>query len=84
MSFRLQFGSLTVPARVMTTARQSNSTPRPTTSSAISLDQGSTHTVGFGSGQVSSDGRTRLVFFVLVGWRPPSVTPLREALPGAR
>ncbi len=61
MSFRLQFGSLTV-ARASDTAATIQFDTATYNVYRDLLDQGSTHTVGFGSGQVSSDGRTRWYF----------------------
>ena len=61
MSFRLQFGSLTV-ARASDTAATIQFDTATYNVFRDLLDQGSTHTVGFGSGQVSSDGRTRWYF----------------------
>jgi len=61
MSFRLQFGSLTV-ARASDTAATIQFDAATYNVFRDLLDQGSTHTVGFGSGQVSSDGRTRWYF----------------------
>ncbi len=61
MSFRLQFGSLTV-ARASDTAATIQFDTATYKVFRDLLDQGSTHTVGFGSGQVSSDGRTRWFF----------------------
>ena len=61
MSFRLQFGALTV-ARASDTAATIQFDTATYNVFRDLLDQGSTHTVGFGSGQVSSDGRTRWYF----------------------
>ncbi len=61
MSFRLRFGALTV-VRASDTA--ATVTFDGTTFNVFRdlLEQGSTHTVGFGAGQVSGDGRTRWFF----------------------
>ena len=61
MSFRLRFGALTVVSASDTAA---TITFDGTTFNVFRdlLEQGSSHTVGFGAGQVSADGRTRWFF----------------------
>jgi len=61
MSFRLRFGDLTV-ARASDTAATVTFDGSPFNVFRDLLDQGSNHTVGFASGQVSGDGRTRWYF----------------------
>jgi M6 family metalloprotease-like protein len=61
MSFRLRFGALTV-VRATDTAATIQFDGSPFAVFRDLLDQGSSHTVGFGSGQVSADGRTRWFF----------------------
>jgi len=61
MSFRLRFGSLTV-VRASDTAATITFDGTPYNVFRDLLEQGSSHAVGFGSGQVSGDGRTRWFF----------------------
>src|SRR5262249_7851354 len=61
MSFRLRFGALTV-VRASDTAATILFDSAPFNVFRDLLEQGSSHTVDFGSGQVSADGRTRWFF----------------------
>jgi len=61
MSFRLRFGDLTV-VRASDTAATITFDGAPYNVFRDLLEQGSSHTVGFGSGQLSGDGRTRWFF----------------------
>ena len=61
MSFRLRFGSLTV-VRASDTAATVTFDGAPFNVFRDLLEQGSNHTVSFGSGQVSPNGRTRWFF----------------------
>jgi len=61
MSFRLRFGALTV-VRASDTAATITFDGSPLNVFRDLLEQGSSHTVGFGAGQVSPDGRTRWFF----------------------
>lgn len=61
MSFRLRFGSLTV-VRASDTAATITFDGAPFNVFRDLLDSVPSHTVGFGSGQVSGDGRTRWFF----------------------
>jgi hypothetical protein len=61
MSFRLRFGALTV-VRASDTAATVTFDGSPFNVFRDLLEQGSNHTVGFASGQVSGDGRTRWYF----------------------
>jgi hypothetical protein len=61
MSFRLRFGALTV-VRASDTAATITFDGTPFNVFRDLLEQGSSHTVGFATGQVSGDGRTRWYF----------------------
>ena len=61
MSFRLRFGALTV-VRASDTVATITFDGSPFNVFRDLLEQGSNHTVGFGAGQVSPDGRTRWFF----------------------
>jgi immune inhibitor A len=61
MSFRLRFGNLTV-VRASDTAATITFDGSPFNVFRDLLEQGSNHSVGFGTGQVSGDGRTRWFF----------------------